>query len=378
MPLKRVSILFIIAMFALSILSNTEASANSIKFPDVPKSLDSYDEIYYLVEKGVIHGTPEGFFMPKNLITKGQAAKMVIVAGGYEPLVVSQSSFSDIDLIKQSELSSYVERAVSLDFFNEIQDRKFNPKEPLTRGEMSKVLATALKLNIEEYASLDSPFKDISKNSNYHKYINALYYNGLTQGGTDGKYYQNLNLTREHFSLFVARAMNEAYRLPLGEAGVHFPDESNYIGKVAATDNYLNVRSSTSTANKENIVGQVNKGHVFDAYAIEGDWIKVAYNNRYAYASARYLEFVDQNGQPLNSKLYTVLAADKVTVYVKGDLNSNSIGSVSHGDPIDVYGVAGEWYITKINNRPGYVKVSQTVAKPVEEVTSKKKLAYMI
>ncbi|KGR80125.1 hypothetical protein CD29_01835 [Ureibacillus manganicus DSM 26584] len=369
MTMKRVGILFIIAMFTLTILSNTEASANSkVTFPDVPNSLDGYDEIYYLVEKGVIHGFPEGVFKPKNLVTRGQAAIMVILAGGYEPLVVSTSSFDDIDIKRKPDLSGYVERAVSLGFFDSITNRKFNPDQPLTRGEMSKVLATALKLNIDQYASFESPFSDINTDNKYHKYINALYYNGLTVGAY-GKYSPNDQLTREHFSMFVARAINEAFRLPVDVAGVHFPDESKYIGKVAATDNYLYVRSTPSTANKANIVGQVNKGHVFDAYSIEGDWIKVTYNNRYAYVSAQYLKFVDQNGNPLGSKLYSVVAADNVSVYVKNDENSNILGAFVNGAIIDVYGVTGDWYLTKVNNQPGYIKISQTSSQQVTEPT---------
>lgn len=357
-----------ITIFTFTIFTSTNASANSkMTFPDVPTSLDGYDEIYYLVEKGIIHGFPEGVFKPKNSVTRGQAAIMVVLAGGYEPLIVSKSSFSDIDLKKNSSLSGYVERAVSLGFFDDLKNRQFQPNVPLTRGEMSKVLATALKLNVDQYSSLTSPFKDISKDNPYHKYINALYYNGLTVGSY-GKYNPKEQLSREHFSLFVARAINDTFRLPVDVAGIQFPDDNEYIGKVVATDNYLNVRSSPSTASK--VVGQVQQGFLFDAYAIEGNWIKVTYNSQYAYVSAQYLTFVDQDGKSLNSKLYTVLAASEIPVYVKSDDTSNTIGTIAHGASIDVYGVSGDWYLTKVNNLPGYVKVSQTVEKQVEQNTN--------
>lgn len=375
MSIKKLKAIFVVALFSLvfTLVPNANANASTV-FPDVPSSLAGSEEIYYLVDLGVINGIPvnNGFvFKPTDLVTKGQAAKMVVIAGGYEPLVVSQSSFTDIELPRKAVLSGYVERAVSLGFFNTITDGKFKPDAPLTRGEMSKVLATALKLDVEKYVSLESPFSDITLNNPYHKYISALYYNGITNGVSAGeikRFNPSGQLSRREFSMFVARALSDEYRLIVGDVGgVHVPNEDDYIGKVASTTNYLNVRYSKSTADKSNIVGQVHEGHIFDAYAIEGDWIKVVYENKYAYISNQYTKFVDKDGNSLDSKINTVTASGVVSVFVENDQNSNVIGTISNGKSIDVYGVTGDWYLTKVNGLPGYIKVSQTVEKQVEE-----------
>src|SRR5690606_24890499 len=86
------------------------------------------------------------------------------------------------------------------------------------------------------------------------------------------------------------------------------------------------------------------------------------------YVSSQYLQFVDLNGKPLSSKKFTAQAANHVTVYVRNDISSNTIGTLAPGESIDVYEEVGGWYLVKVNNRPGYIEVSQMVEKlPQEE-----------
>ena len=368
MSMKKVRMMCMVALFSLALMLIPNVNANaSTTFPDVPSTLDGSKEIYYLVDKGVINGIPvnNGYvFKPTDPVTKGQAAKMVVIAGGYEPLVVTTSSFTDIELPRKAVLSGYVERAVQLGFFNTITDGKFRPDDALTRGEMSKVLATALKLDVEKYSSLESPFSDITTDNPYHKYISALYYDGITNGvsaGTVKKFNTTGQLSRREFSMFVARALSNEFKLTVGEvAGAHVPNEADYIGKVKSTTDYLNVRSSKSTTDKSNVVGQVNEGFAFDAYGSEGEWIKVVYQDKYAYISSEYAQFVDQNGNPLGSKVKSVVVTSPANIRVKSDEYAKNIGSLYSGTTIDVYGETNGWYLTKLNGIPGYIKVSQT------------------
>ncbi|HWL26161.1 MAG TPA: N-acetylmuramoyl-L-alanine amidase [Ureibacillus sp.] len=366
--MKKVRMMCMVALFSLALMLIPNVNANaSTTFPDVPSTLDGSKEIYYLVDKGVINGIPvnNGYvFKPTDPVTKGQAAKMVVIAGGYEPLVVTTSSFTDIELPRKAVLSGYVERAVQLGFFNTITDGKFRPDDALTRGEMSKVLATALKLDVEKYSSLESPFSDITTDNPYHKYISALYYDGITNGvsaGTVKKFNTTGQLSRREFSMFVARALSNEFKLTVGEvAGAHVPNEADYIGKVKSTTDYLNVRSSKSTTDKSNVVGQVNEGYAFDAYGSEGEWIKVVYEGKYAYISSEYAQFVDQNGNPLGSTVKSVVVTSPANIRVKSDEYAKNIGSIYSGTTIDVYGETNGWYLTKINGIPGYIKISQT------------------
>ncbi|MEG0472938.1 MAG: S-layer homology domain-containing protein, partial [Solibacillus sp.] len=278
-----------ILVFSLFNVQNAQAS---ITFTDLSSSHPAYGEIHYLIELGVLEGSIENgkrVFKPSDSVTRGQAAKMVVVATGEKPLVVKKSTFSDIDLKKSAALSGYVERAVQLGYFSEYSPGKFEPKTPLTRNEMSKVLAMAFKLNIEQTEKLTLPFNDVAANDPYYKYIAAIYYNGITNGTANAtKYSAKDPVTRAHFSSFVARASSDKYRLDLPVQGVRVPNESDAIGKVFVSVDNLNVRSSASTANATNILGKVNTGKELSVFEEQGYWLKIAYNGQYAFVAKEF------------------------------------------------------------------------------------------
>lgn len=345
----------------------------SQRFVDVPSSHGAYEEINYLVDLGVIKGYTENgksYYKPNNYVTRGQAAKMVVESTGHEPLVVSKSSFSDIKPDLYPELSGYVESAVKLGFFTEYSDGKFAPNTPLTRNEMAKTLANAFNLDVEKYANLTVPFTDISPKDPYYKYIAAIYYNGITKGNETGtKFNPSEPVKRSQFASFIARSAEEKYRLDLPVQGVTVPNEEDAIGTVKATTNSLNVRSSATSSTSTNIIGKVNTGAKFPVFEVEGSWLKVSYNGRYAYISSSYTQFLDQDGQPVGSVKKEVLAnASKVTFYKTRDINGKELGSFSNGEKIKVYKTVGNWYLTVQNGIPGYVRTSQTKEiEPVEE-----------
>ena len=63
-------------------INSAQASGS---FVDVTNKDDAYEEINYLVNLGVIKGyTEKGktYYKPNNTVTRGQVAKMVVVASG--------------------------------------------------------------------------------------------------------------------------------------------------------------------------------------------------------------------------------------------------------------------------------------------------------
>ena len=138
MIIRIVCILFISA--SLFTIHSASASASN-GFEDVTTKHEAYEEINYLVSSGVIKGyTEKGktVFKPNLNVTRGQVAKMVVIASGNKPLVVKKSNFTDIEV--GTELSGYVEQAVSLGYFATNTKGQFLPNKPLTRDEMSYVL----------------------------------------------------------------------------------------------------------------------------------------------------------------------------------------------------------------------------------------------
>lgn len=210
-------VMMVTVIFMAMFQFNT-AYANT-SFVDVPSKHEAYKEISYLVNEGVIKGYTENgkqVYKPNKSVTRGQAAKMVVVATKNKPLIVEKSSFSDVTI--GTELSGYVESAVKLGFLSEHTKGKFAPNTPLTRDEMSKALATAFELDIEQSAKLALPFNDINPTNRYYPYIAAIYYNGIAIAAN--QYNPKSAVTRAQFALFVARASSEEYRLDLPVQGL--------------------------------------------------------------------------------------------------------------------------------------------------------------
>ncbi|MDM5351448.1 N-acetylmuramoyl-L-alanine amidase [Lysinibacillus sphaericus] len=372
MNIKKISlilcVLFISAsMFTIHSASVSAATNSNITFEDVTKNHPAYEEINYLVSLGVIQGyfvNGKRVFGPNNNVTRGQAAKMVVVASGNKPLIVNKSSFSDVTV--GTEMSGYIERAVQLGFFDKNIKGEFLPNKALTRGEMSYVLTKAFNLDTSEYEGIDSPFTDVGITHEYVKYINTIYYNGITNG-TGKTYLPNSTVTRSQFSLFVARAKSEKYRLELPVKGVTVPDTSQVIGLVKVTTDGLNIRKSTDSSSTTNIVGKVNTGGKLSVYAVEGNWLKVSYKGAYAYIFKQYAEFLDADGNVLGAVEKEVTTKNAVNLYVKPTSSAKVISTIKTNVKLLVYKTVGGYYLTQVDGLPGYVVANSTTDAVEEE-----------
>ncbi len=354
-------------MFTIHSASVSAATNSNITFEDVTKNHPAYEEINYLVSLGVIQGyfvNGKRVFGPNNNVTRGQAAKMVVVASGNKPLVVNKSSFSDVKV--GTEMSGYIERAVQLGFFDKNIKGEFLPNKALSRGEMSYVLTKAFNLDTSEYEGIDSPFTDVGITHEYVKYINTIYYNGITNG-TGKTYLPNSTVTRSQFSLFVARAKSEKYRLELPVKGVTVPDTSQVIGLVKVTTDGLNIRKSTDSTSTTNIVGKVNTGGKLSVYAVEGNWLKVTYKGAYAYIFKQYAEFLDADGNALGAVEKEVTTKNAVNLYVKPTSSAKVISTIKANVKLPVYKTVGGYYLTQVNGLPGYVVANSTTDTVEEE-----------
>jgi len=337
-------------------------------FVDVSKDHEAYEEINYLVSLGVIKGYTENgktYYKPYNAVTRGQVAKMAVIASGNKPLVVNKSSFSDVTV--GTELSGYVERAIQLGLFKTNTQGQFLPNKPLTRDEMSYVLTKAFKLDTSEYQNIDSPFVDVGITHPYVTYVNTIYYNGITQGSGQ-YYYPNNQVTRAQFALFIARAKSEKYRLELPVKGGAVPDTTQVIGLVSVTTDGLNIRKSKDTSTTTNIVGTVNKGGKLSVYAVEGDWLKVTYKGAFAYIYKTYAQFLDADGNALGNVQKQVTATQNINLYVKPTSSSKVITTINSKTKLPVYKTVSGYHLTVVNGIPGYVVANST--EDVEEQPS--------
>lgn len=348
-------ILFISTFFTIHSVS---ASSN---FEDISSKHEAFEENSYLIKLGVIKGYRENgktYFKPNNMVTRGQVAKMVVIASGNKPLTVKNSSFSDVTV--GTELSGYVERAIELGYFVTNTKNQFLPNKPLTRDEMSYVLSKAFKLDTSQYEKIDSPFVDVKMTHPYNQFINTIYYNGITKGSGQ-KYNPNDHVSRVQFALFVARAKNDKFRLELPIKEVVVPDDNSaIIGTIQVTTDGLNIRKSKDSSTIDNIVGKTNKGSKLAVYAIEGDWLKVSFNNGYSYIYKTYAQFLDIDGKTLGNAKKQVTTTQNINLYLEPTSTSNVISTIDSKVKLPVYNTVNGYYLTVVNGLPGYIVAGST------------------
>ncbi|MFK2827208.1 S-layer homology domain-containing protein [Bacillus sp. B190/17] len=207
----------LMAMFLLA--ANIQVASANSGFKDVT-SFKS--EIEFLTSKGIIMGYPDGTFKPDNPITRLQAVQMILREKG----VTDFSNVPDpgfIDAKPGTPRYGEIAKAVQLGFINGKVNAKgqkyFDPQGFLTRAQMAKILALAYDLK----GSYPIAFTDVRADHWAHDSISALAANGITAGYSDGSFKPGVNLSRQHFSAFMARYLDDKFK-PAKEMFAHFID----------------------------------------------------------------------------------------------------------------------------------------------------------
>ena len=179
--------------------AGTEATAGKA-FKDVSKNSPYVDVIHEMRDKNIISGYPNGEFKPNESISRKHAAALVNRAVklparnkfvAFKDVSTKNPYFTDIKKLQQAGIFT--------------PDKKGNlyPNQPITRGEMAKVLTIAFKLDVQ--SNLD--FKDVPKTHPANEYVRAIYSNAITTG-EDGKYYPDRPVTRAHYAVFLHRTLH--------------------------------------------------------------------------------------------------------------------------------------------------------------------------
>lgn len=356
MNLKLVCLVLLSIVISWSAFS-TPTFANHV-FKDINLSHEAHNEINYIFEKGIIKGyeQPDGdYFKPSNAVTRAQAAKMLVIATGHAPLS-KNSSFPDVPV--GTEASGYIEKAVSLGYFAGFEDGTFGVNKILTRGQMSAILVKAFKLDTLKWSTSPNVFTDVSTKNQYLPSIKALYNNGISQG--DGDQFKPIDsVKRSHFALFLARTMDEKFKVDGDVYGITIPNAKEVISRVVVTENDLNVRTAATTASS--ILGKVHAGEHLQVFEVSGDWLKIEFKDAFAYVHKAFTSFLDASGKPIGTELYKV----KITAT---DLNARSlpsstatkVGSFKLGNIVSIYGETGDWLLTKMNGIPVYIHKNYT------------------
>lgn len=257
--MKKVNFL---SLTLIALLLALPSSTFAASFNDVPSTHSNYEDVMYLLEKGVIdESTNYGI---SDIVTREEVAVMVSKAVGLDG-TPRETKFSDVP--KSNPNSGYIQSAVEAGIINGYEDGTFRPNNKVTRGHMAAFIARAFDLpvvledsiitireNMEEdpYDLLEDPymveipievdytiFKDVPKGHTAYEAVYQLAAANITTGYEDGTFRPGNNLTRGNISAFLARAIR--YQESLNKYddidGISYDDSNEAVYEVGKSSN---------------------------------------------------------------------------------------------------------------------------------------------
>lgn len=132
-----------------------DARAPGQQFYDVPPAQPFYPYIAYMADHGIVGGYSDGTFRPYNNVTRGQIAKLVVLARGWMTATSPTATFSDVP--PTHPFHGFVEAAAAHGIISgytcdslpsetcDAQHRPyFRPQADLTRGQIAKIVVGAM------------------------------------------------------------------------------------------------------------------------------------------------------------------------------------------------------------------------------------------
>jgi hypothetical protein len=174
------------------------ASACNLQFVDVPPGSTFYSYVRCLACQGVLSGyqcggpsepCPGAYFRPGNNVTRGQAAKIIANAAGYnDQIPPNRQSFNDVPT--NSTFWLYIERVAFHGAISGYQcggpgepcpGAYFRPGNSLTRGQLAKIDANAAGYG-EQIPPDRQTFEDVASDNTFWLYIERVYLHNVVSG----------------------------------------------------------------------------------------------------------------------------------------------------------------------------------------------------
>ncbi|WP_338449576.1 S-layer homology domain-containing protein [Niallia oryzisoli] len=207
--MKKLRLLFLLVVLTLG--GGMGVSATPPVYSDLDTSHQFYDEILYLAFEGIVKGYPDGSIRPNEEVTRASAAIMI---GRALDLNGEQRATKFSDVGANQVASGYIASAVAEGIIQGYPDGTYRPNETVTRGQMAIFLSRAFDLNME----VDAPFTDISSSMASYPHIKRIFAENITQGYPDNTFRPNDKVTRAQFSAFLARALNDDFKVGLPDS----------------------------------------------------------------------------------------------------------------------------------------------------------------
>lgn len=194
--MKKFLFMFALAFFIM-LPFQVEAN-NTFVYTDVKDSTNN-NILLKLVNEEIITVPSNRIFKPSETITRAEMA--VIINKAFDLEVIREPiEFTDVSKShpNYTDIQALYQAGI-IDGSN----GKFNPKQPVKRAHVAKVIVNTLGLSQQS----TSKFKDVARSNEFNGYIGALVNKQITQGYVDGTFKPQNAVTRMQFATFVYRSL---------------------------------------------------------------------------------------------------------------------------------------------------------------------------
>ncbi len=174
------------------------------RFSDVCPDNWAYTYVEFLAAHGIISGYSDGTFRPGTTATRGQLAKIIVVARGWSLANPARPSFTDVPT--SYPFYRYIETAKSHGVISGYSDGTFRPGNTVTRGQICKMVVSAFGWAI---TTAGGPhFSDVPRADPFYSYVETAVNHNVVSGYGDGTFRPGNPVTRAQLSKILYQAMN--------------------------------------------------------------------------------------------------------------------------------------------------------------------------
>jgi hypothetical protein len=188
-----------------------------------------YTPVYYLACRGVVSGYSDGTFRPFNNTTRGQMAKIIVLAYSLPIQTPGAGGYTFADNPPGSTFFPYIETVGArniaggyacgtvnpqnglLESCDNVSRPYYRPGNFVTRGQLTKIVVVAAS-QIQGWALLNPTagrFIDVPPNSTFYTYIETAVCHGVLGGYADGTFRPFNNAFRGQIAKIVYNAVTD-------------------------------------------------------------------------------------------------------------------------------------------------------------------------
>ena len=174
-----------------------------VSFSDVQSGDYFATPVQYLACRGIVSGYADGTFRPYMDTTRAQLAKIVVGAEGWPLVTPPTAHFRDVPV--GSTFYALVETAWAHGILSGYSDGTFRPSDPLTRGQLSKIIVGAQGWAITTNGG--PHFTDVAPADIFYGFVETARAHGILSGYSDGTFRPGHPATRGQIAKIVYGAL---------------------------------------------------------------------------------------------------------------------------------------------------------------------------